>query len=471
MTGSGRRLPDVLLIVLDTARTFDVSAVWGGGPATTPHLDALAERCLVFPEATSPSCWTLPGHASLFTGLLPSRHGAHELSMRLAPDGPPTLAELLREAGYVTAGVTCNDLISAATGLTRGMQHVVEERDAVPAGLRGTVAERAARRLPALRRRLDAQHALHRMDDDHGGARATRLAGRLLRQLPNDQPLFLFVNYLESHLPYHPPEAMARMYLPDGVDMARARGVNQSSLDHHCGTVQHDERDWTVMRALYRAAVRYVDDLLRQLLDDIRAVRGLDDALIVVTSDHGENIGDHGLMDHQFSLHEQVLRVPLLVRLPGGEQAARRDDMAQLTDVLPTVCEVVGIEAPATQGVSLLHAVDREWTIAEYLAPHMVLSGLRVSRPEVDWTPYDRGLRAVRTRTRKLITASDGRNEMYEIDRDPFELDNRYGSHPDEVRLARLLRTWEQSEKAPALGRQEMEPAVTERLAALGYID
>ena len=471
MSRSGRGQPDVLLIVLDTARSFDVSTVWPDGPTTTPFLDSLAERSLVFPDATTPSCWTLPGHASMFTGLLPSRHGAHELSMRLAPDGPPTLADLLRDAGYVTAGVSCNDLITRSTGLTRGFDLFVEERDAVPSGLRGTTTERVARRLPALRRRLDARHAVHRMDGDHGGARATRLAARLLRQVPRDRPLFFFVNYLESHLPYHPPEAMARMYLPAGVDLAAARAVNQSSLDHHCGTVQHDARDWEIMRALYRAAVRYVDDLLRQFLDHVAATRRLDDALLIVTSDHGENIGDHGLMDHQFSLHEQTLRIPLLVRLPGGEQVARRGDLAQLIDLVPTVCEVAGIAAPATQGSSLLHAVDREWTIAEYLAPHMVLAQLRSSRPEVDWTPYDRGLRAVRTRTRKLITASDGRNEMYEIDRDPFELDNRYGSHPDEVRLARVLRTWEQSERAPALGRQEMEPAVTERLAALGYID
>lgn len=470
MTSSGRRLPDVLVVVLDTARTFDVSTVWPDGPLTTPHLDELAEQSLVFPQATSPSCWTLPGHASMFTGLLPSRHGAHELSMRLAADGPPTMAELLQRAGYLTAGVSCNDLITHDTGLTRGFELFVEERDAVPDGLRGTVAERAARRIPALRRRLQSRHAQHRMDRDHGGLRATALCGRLIRQLPPDRPLFLFVNYLESHLPYAPSDELARAYLPEGVGVADARGVNQSPLDHADGSVQHDQRDWDILRGLYRGAVRYVDMLVHRLLTEHRRVRG-EDALVIVTSDHGENIGDHGMMDHQYSLHEQTLRVPLLVRLPGGEQSGVRDDLVQLTDLLDTVCAVTGLEAPPTQGFSLLGKVDREYTIAEYLAPHVILGQLRRTRPEVDWSRLDRGLRAVRTRTRKLITASDGDNEMYAIDSDPYECENRYGSHPDEVRLARILRTWEQSERALPLGRPEMEPAVTERLAALGYID
>jgi len=118
--------PDVIVVVLDTARTFDVSAIWPDGPSTTPALERMAAECLVFPQATTPSCWTLPARASLFTGLTPSRHGAHELSMRL-PDWPPTLAEVLSDAGYQCIGVCCNDLVCPETGSTRGFARFLEE--------------------------------------------------------------------------------------------------------------------------------------------------------------------------------------------------------------------------------------------------------------------------------------------------------------------------------------------------------
>ena len=465
------RRPDVIVVVLDTARSFDVSAVWDEGPQTTPVLDRLAAECLVFPQATAPSPWTLPSHASLFTGLLPSRHGAHEVSMRLAEDGPPTLAELLGAAGYETVGVCCNDLVSPATGLTRGYARFVEERDALPGGIDHTLGERMVGRVAALRRRADQRHRRERRALDHGGARATALVERVLRSVPRERPLHLFVNYLETHLPYSPADEHALPYLPAGAGLPEARAVNQLPLDHVTGVARHGDRDWELLRGLYRGAMHYVDSLVGRLLGMLDAAGRLDGALLVVTSDHGENIGDHGLMDHQCSLNDTVLRVPLLVRLPGASQRGRRDDLAQLVDVLPTVGEVTGVATPPVQGESLLRPLQREHAIGEYLAPHVILSELKRTRPDIDVTPWDRGLRSIRTATRKYISATDGRNELYELDADPYERNNLYGGHPDELRLSRALRRWEQSNDAVALAGQSVDAAITERLSALGYID
>jgi len=471
VSASPPRRPDVIVVVLDTARTFDVSAVWPDGPRTTPVLERLAGECLVFPQASAPSPWTLPSHASLFTGLLPSRHGAHETSMRLAADGAPTLAEILAAEGYETVGVCCNDLVGPATGLTRGYRRFVEERDALPGGIDHTVVEKAIGRLSPLRRRAEARHRVQRRARDHGGARATELVGRVLRSVPRDRPLHLFVNYLESHLPYSPADEHAAPFLPAGATLAEARAVNQSALDHVTLAVRHDQRDWELLRALYRGAVHYVDSLVDRLLRMLDEAGRLDGALLVVTSDHGENVGDHGLMDHQCSLHESVLRVPLLVRLPGASQRGVRDELAQLTDILPTVCEVTGAPAPEMQGESLLRPLQREHAIGEYLAPHVILGEIRRSRPDVDLAYLDRGLRSIRTATRKYISATDGRNEFYDLEVDPLERENRYGSHPDELRFARTLRRWEQSNGAAALAGLEVDAAITERLSALGYID
>jgi arylsulfatase A-like enzyme len=390
--------------------------------------------------------------------------------MRLAADGAPTLAELLGAEGYTTLGVCCNDLVSPATGLTRGFATFIEERDALPGGIDHTLAERAAGRLGPLRRRLQARHLARRRARDHGGERATRLLERALRTVPRDRPLHLFVNYLESHLPYSPSDTHALPYLPGGA-LAQARAVNQLPLDHVTGAARHGEQDWALLRGLYRGAVHYVDELVGRVLAMLRAAGRLDNALLVVTSDHGENIGDHDLMDHQCSLHETVLRVPLLLRLPGAAQRGRRDDLAQLTDIVPTVCEVAGVAAPPTQGESLLLPLQRSHAIAEYLAPHVILEQLRRTRPDVDLTPWDRGLRSIRTATRKYVAATDGRNEFYDLAADPWELDNRFGEHPDELAMARALRRWEHSNRAADLSGDRVDAEITERLSALGYID
>jgi arylsulfatase A-like enzyme len=236
--------------------------------------------------------------------------------------------------------------------------------------------------------------------------------------------------------------------------------------------VTHGERDWQLLRGLYRGAVHYVDELVGRVLEMLREAGRLDGALLVVTSDHGENIGDHGLMDHQCSLNDTVLRVPLLVRLPGAAQRGRRDDLAQLTDLVPTVCEVAGITPPASSdGESLLRPLQRSHAIAEYLAPRTILDRLVEAHPEVDVAQWDRGLRSIRTATRKYIAATDGRNEVYDVDVDPYELDNRFGEHPDELALSRALRRWEQSNRAADLSAEQVDDEITKRLSALGYID
>lgn len=449
---------DVVIVVLDTARAFDVTA--GGadtlpGPSTTPVLDVLARESLVFPQATSTSCWTIPGHASLFTGLLPSEHHADEVSLRLGPE-VPTLAAALRDAGYLTAGVSCNDLVSASTGLTAGFEHFVELRDL-----------RRDRRREALSR---ARRTLRRDPADHGAEAATRVARSIIDETPRSRPLCLFVNYLEPHLPYQPPAAHTRGFLPEGETLARARGINQSPLDFAAGSLVHPPADLAALRALYRAAIHYNDRQVGRLLDALRRRGRFDDTLVVITSDHGENIGDHGLMDHQYSLHDTVLRVPLLVRVPGGAKTGRCDGLAQLTDVCTTVAEATGVPVAGGSGMSLLGAVDRDAAFAEYLPPRFLLTQLEQARPDVDWSRLDRGMRSIRTATRKYIAMSDGRDELYDLEVDPLETANLFGGHADEVTLSLRLRAHAAATRTPERGASEA-PDVLDRLAALGYIE
>lgn len=471
MRSARRPQTDVIVVVLDTARLFDIGALWPASPDTMPVLGQIARESIRFPECTTPSPWTLPSHASLFTGLSPSRHGATEATLRLG-DGPATMAELLGDGGWTTVALSCNDLVAPATGLTRGYVHSVEEREAAPAGIACSPLAALATRFGPARRRLERRHAARRHSVDHGGRRANLLARRVLERVRRDRPLHLLVNYLEPHLPYRPPGDLLGEFLPPGIDAPAALRINQSSFAYYAGEVRHGEREFAALRALYRAKLRYLDGLLGQLVRMLREAGRWDGALVIVTSDHGENIGDHGLIDHQFSLHDTLLRVPLLVRLPGGTtRCDRAGELAQTTDVLPTVADVCGLSAPDTDGSSLLRRVARTHAVAEYLAPSHLVDEARRRRPEVDWGRFERGLRSVRTATRKYIAASDGRNEMYELDSDPMETRNLFGGHPEEVRLARVLRSWEQKHRASATAATVPDAEVTGRLAALGYVE
>jgi arylsulfatase A-like enzyme len=461
-----RSRPDVVVVVLDCARAFDVSHVTPAGASTTPTIDRLGEESLTFAQATSTSCWTLPGHASLFTGLMPSRHGAHELSLRL-PTDVPTLAELLAAAGYLTLGVTCNDLVTSVTGLDRGFAWLVEERDALPAAC-SSLAGHLVARVGALRQQLQRHHARRRFAHDHGGRRANQLLHKALRRLPPERPLLLFVNYLETHLPYQPPDDALLPFLPPGASLEEARKLDQITMSKEAET---SEGDLALLHALYRGALRYADSLVSELLAQLRAAGRLEHSLLVVTSDHGENLGDHGLMDHHCSLHESVLRVPLVVRFPGATEVGVRQDLATLLDVLPTVCEVVGLPTPPTQGESLAAPLQRSFAVAEYLAPHPDVRTNAHRQSMVDLGRHERGLRSIRTATCKYISASDGRHELYDLAADPMETVNLYDGHPERIELARLLARWEATEGGLPLGPAQADADLVARLAALGYID
>lgn len=461
-----RALPDVIVIVIDCARAFDVFHVSPAGISTTPTLDRLAQQSLVFSQATSTSCWTLPGHGSLFTGLMPSRHGGHELSLRL-PQGPPTLAELLSGAGYLTVGVTCNDLVARVTGLDRGFSWFIEERDALPSASTSFGRQLLARAGP-IRRRLQRRHAAHRFVYDHGGSRANELLKAALRKVPSDRPLFLFVNYLETHLPYQPPPETLSPFLPPGLTVEDANRLDQMTMADDPET---SERNGMLLHALYRGALRYADSLVGQLLTLLEAAGRLESSLVVVTSDHGENIGDHGLMDHHCSLHDSVIRIPMLLRFPGATDVGERHDLASLLDIVPTVCDFVGLPTPPTQGESLTSPVHRPYTVAEYLAPHPAVRSNAHRQRGAGLARHERGLRSIRTATRKYISASDGRNELYDLATDPRETVNLYEGPPESIDLARLLKRWELAERSIPIAPPEPNAELIERLTVLGYIE
>ena len=380
--------PNVLLVVLDTVRADAVTAVAGGG-AATPALTALAAESTTFSSAWAAAPWTVPSHASLFTGLYPHAHRATHDTYHLDED-LDTLAEMLADAGYQTAGFTTNPWLAAGVGLAQGFQDYRETYKAAE-------------------------------DDPDQGSR--RVTGEVLRWLDDRhpaQPFFVFVNYVQAHLPYRPPKTALTTMDPPAPDGAISVSVEQAER-YLAGdrTLSGD-----ALRRAYLAEVVELDRQVGALLDDLRRTGMENRTLLVVTSDHGELLGEHGLTGHEFSVHEELLRVPLLVRLPGVFGPSRRPEPVSLVDVVPTVLETVGVVPPAPlDGVSLRGGPDLDRPLlAEYSRPRRLIHRYwRTKHPGVDMSRYDRALRALRSGPLKLVVSSRGEEWLFDLSGDPTE--------------------------------------------------
>jgi len=433
---------------MDTARYRDV---FPDDETVAPTLESLAAEGTSFDDAVAPAPWTLPSHASLFTGTYPSKHGAHADHKHL--DGNlQTLAEAFAGAGYETVAVSNNTWISDEFGFACGFerfrktwQYLQADTDLGPVARtnEGRAKVRAlARSLFDGNPLVNVLNAIYgqflRKREDSGARRTNEWIREWLADRDDERPFFCFVNYLEPHLEYRPPRETTERFLPDGTSYDEAMGVPQDAWSYVAGDLDLTEDDFDALRALYRGEIAYLDDRIADLRDALMDTGVWEDTVFVVTGDHGENIGDHGLMDHQYALYETLLHVPLVIH--GGPFTSERDDrLVSLTDLAPTLLDAADVDAPAfhkqTQGVSLLadsHG-EREHVFAEYLAPQPSMDALseRVGSLSDDVRRYDRALRAVRGDDWKLIRGSDGSNECYHIGSDPGETTNLLSNGAD----------------------------------------
>jgi arylsulfatase A-like enzyme len=461
-------LPDVVLVVFDTARR-DRFGCYGYPRPTTPTTDTLAREGTVVETMVSNAPWTLPSHASLFTGLYPSQHGAEwRAGRRLGPGVRTTLAELLQRAGYETVCATSNGLISAHTGLARGFARYVHRSD----------LDRGWRRRARLARKI--------LSGGDAGGRA--INAWLREQLPSvRRPMFLFVNYLECHWPYAPPRRLQRLVGGPRLglrDELRFRRMLAERVGPWDAIAMADAETLAVYSSLYDAEHRNVDELLDELLDTLRRSGhlGEGETIVMVTSDHGDHIGEHGLADHQGSLDDHLTAVPFVAWGPGIVPRRRIASLYEFVDVLPSVASALGLPwpdgVPEERRTGLLGAREAEQdglAFAEWRAwgPEDLA---RVSRrhPRYDFAPLLRDLRAVRDGRFKLVEGSDGTRALFDLSEDPAEDRDVSISHPREVaRLASALEArlgpWTDEAEGPGLTR-EQEAEIEGHLTELGYL-
>ena len=359
------RPPDIVVLLWDTTRA-DRLTPWGHRRDTSPWLASVAARGVVFEQCRAPAPWTLPSHASLFTGLLPTHHGAVALQAPL-PSYLETLAERLREEGYDTVLLSNNPIVGPATGLDQGFTSIHK----------------------AWERGADAETTLALLDGELAERKADPARAR--------KPLFLFVNLMEPHLPYDPPDFIERPWRPAGSteDQVRAARAFRNPLEmlHNLGIRPAAPAVLGLLPGLYDGEIRDLDAHCARMEKSLeeagvlgRAPDGTErPAILVVTSDHGENLGEHGLLDHKMSLSEQVLRVPLVIRWPGRFDGGRRvADPVRLQDLFPTLLEAAGAPfPPRPHAASLLTApLEGRFQVAVFPPPLPFLEEMRRLAPD-----------------------------------------------------------------------------------------
>ena len=467
--------PNILLLVLDAGRVDHLSC-YGYEKQTTPFMDQVASEGVLFENAISPAVWTVPSHASLFTGMYLSGHGLRGRQLRLRDD-IPTLAGFLGSHGYQTAAITANSLISHATGLARGFTDLIDATVMVQgeslAGWQKRVNSLYQR---AYYGRRPSQGSWY----DSGAWRLNREMKRWLgkwQKLDGKRPFFIFANYMEPHLKYFPPRAFREKFLTP-AQRKRWKQVNQNAWKYMSGDVTMTDSDFEILTALYDAEMAYVDMRIGQMIDFLRQRKILDETMVIITSDHGENLGDHQMMDHQYCVYDTLAHVPLLVRYPAAFAAGVRESaLVQSVDIFATVARLLGQEdnprLQQLQGRSLLagdiERNGRQFAITEYLAPQLH----SFKRESVDANArFDRQLRAIRSHTHKYIWASDRDDELYDLQNDPDETNNIIQAEPEIGRqMAQQLQDWlhEHTYTSDA-DAEEVDDAVVDRLEALGYI-
>jgi arylsulfatase A-like enzyme len=402
---------NVLLVTIDALRA-DHCGFAGHDGDTTPFLDSVASESAVFEQAFANGPGTPISFSSLFSSTYPLTYGGYE---RLSTERPALQAYLQRE-GIRTAGIHSNPYLSRHFGYHRGFDHFDDSFDEDGTTIGRRAMETVRREVGGLLSRSDVAYSVTRRiftaltSDSKPYVDADETTDKAIEWLSDgaSDPFFLWLHYLEPHGPYDPPAE----YLSTDISAER-----RETLNGHLkrGDTDLTERDLRDIRALYDAEIRYVDGALERLFEALAAADLLAETAVVVTADHGEEFLDHGDLGHQPKLYDELLHVPLVVRLPGGDPK-RVERPVELMSVAPTVVESLGIpQCKGFEGQSLFGGVDDRPIISEVSNPPAILN--------VD--PRFRR-RACRHDGWKLIVDEHtGETELYDIETDPGETVDR----------------------------------------------
>ncbi len=426
--------PNIILVSIDTLRADHLGA-YGYGRATSPRIDRLAADGVRFANVIASSSWTMPAHASMLTGLDPANHGGVVFDY-FRPLSPKLemLAERLWDAGYATAGFTGGGFVCGPLGYDQGYERYRD--NPVSKGENDTL-----------------QWVL-----DHA---------RPWIAAQDARPFFLFLHTYQVHMPYTPPPPYDTLFDPDYAgpfarrfELAESHRFLSNAAAMPPGALAH-------VQALYDGEIRAMDEAFGGFIDWLQAQGLAGNTCLLLTSDHGEEFGEHGgLLHQQAKLYEELIRIPLIVWCPSRIAGGRViDDLVSHPDIVPTVLELAGLPVPegVFDGRSLVPLLRGE-SLPERRPAISEVDGSVVKRPG--------RVRALRGPRYKLIESSiDGREELFDLADDPGEQRSLAATRGELARTLRAAAASAPRTAAPTHAAPAMTPddALRERLRALGY--
>ena len=393
--------PNVLLLILDTVRAQNLS-LYGYARSTSPQLERIAQTSTVFDRAFSSSPWTLPSHASLFTGRWPNELSADW--QRPLDDTFPTIAEVLRHEGYATAGFVANlYYCSAQFGLTRGFTRYEDHPLSV-----GMIVQRSwlARTIYRSLSRVLGNHQLLARKD------AARLTDDFLAWLPKrgNRPFFAYLNYYDAHEPYLPPSQFRWRF-----------GAANPKYWLREPAYRYSDEEIQDLRDAYDSAIAYLDNQLGRLFRELDERDLLDSTLVIITSDHGEEFAEHEVVDHGNSLYAPALHVPLLIRFPGNARRRQRvDHPVSLRQLPATIGEILSLDAAAVfPGPPLVGPTKSDHTV---LGLPVASEVTKKPWSIPSWFPlYHGAMQSLIRDSMHYIRNGANQEELYNIYHDPWE--------------------------------------------------
>jgi len=440
---------DVILVVMDTARQDHLS-LYGYSRPTTPGLEWLAEQAAVYEQAYSPAPWTPPSHASIFTGLLPAEHGTDGDYSTFDPPGE-SLPQILREAGYSTAAIVNNPTLAPGRGWDLGFDDY-----------RDTWSKPG----------FSVANLVWRWRSKHedwpwfGSAGRTVAAARRWWVATDDRPRFLFMNFIDPHSPYGESHRFRDVFLDD--ETRDAEDISNNSEDYDAGVVRAEGAELQRVVARYDGDILYLDSCLERLFRWLASRGQLDKTLVVVTADHGERLGERGLLGHQFGVDHVLLRVPLLVRLPAKVPPGRFSRLVHSHGIFMTILELLGLDHDREPVEPSLARQELQVVGAQMRNQGKMLDHLVSTYPDFDPTPFQGDWFAACDGRWKLVRTGQNELRLHDLAKDPDESENVLGEYPDQaVRLAPYL------DALPPFNRgrddREVSGEIIEMLRSLGY--
>ncbi|MEM9775100.1 MAG: sulfatase-like hydrolase/transferase [Chloroflexota bacterium] len=519
--------PDILMIVLDTQRVDRLSC-YNPKSDLTPNIKAFSEQAVLFENGISAAQWTIPSHASMFTGLYPTAHQLTQSNLRLSGD-TPHVAEVLASAGYETAGFCNNPLVGVLDNeLKRGFQNFYNYAGSFPnrpefhrKGFFGRLKER----ISAFMRRnigMPIQQWFGRSDSAFSislnpiftplwsrwfsfkgqNKDAVLDVAEFVRRHDGerDHKFFAFLNLMETHLPFYPPIEYVEKIHPELAGSREARRVMQewNSEAYRWSRPLPDgltEMEDKVLNAWYDVETHYQDEFLKNLFDALASRQNAENTLTIIVGDHGDGLGEHDYFGHAFNAYHELVHVPLILHWPKkfGKEGKRISGPVSTRRVFHTILNAAGVDGSdlsttsmaETKALSLTEVVEgkdveQSTAFSEVYPPLNFVKAMEDRNPGLaDRFRCNDLRRAIVENGNKLIQVADQPDELFNLDADELELQSLIESENElsknlNQKLNRMIGTLETQRDNLLAGiplELEQDPQMLEHLRGLGYID